>query len=47
VAVDVGLIRRWIDVEPNRHSEILRVTGFTPERDRSMIRIAFKVEVSL
>jgi hypothetical protein len=24
VAVDVGLVRRWIDVEPNGHSEILR-----------------------
>jgi hypothetical protein len=24
VAVDVGLPRRWIDVEPNRHAEILR-----------------------
>jgi hypothetical protein len=23
VAIDMGLIRRWIDVEPNRHSEIL------------------------
>jgi hypothetical protein len=25
VAIDVGLIRRWIDVETNRHSEIFRL----------------------
>jgi hypothetical protein len=35
VAVDVGFIRRWIDVEPNRHSEILRLV---PGAWRTVVR---------